>query len=217
MPNKLLLPVIVTIADELRRSGHALPASLDARITAAAKSEQFYEQALMQAAEDRYNDKITDLAFLLLFASLMDTFTRRAYEEGLRSTGYDGQLTADMEEELTAIQRDEESHMRELLAAILILQTTGASIDALRWRMEMWSHRYSDTANRARIEGAKRTGSLLRWQVGPTEHCGDCLGYDGQIKTGWEWDEIYIMTGHRPQAIALQCHGYRCQCRLEVV
>lgn len=211
-----LLPVVVTVSDELRRRGYSIPPHLYARITAAAKSEQFYERTLMQAAEDRYNDKITDIAFLFLFAALMDEYTRRAYMDGLRRSGYDGDLNAEMEAQLSDIQRQEESHMRELLAAILILQATGAGIDALRWRVEMWSHRYSDTENQAMIAGAKRTGKLLRWQVGPTEHCADCKGYDGQVKSAWEWDEVYMMTGHRPQAPELACHGYRCQCYLEV-
>lgn len=216
MPNKLLLPVIVTIADELRRAGYPVPASVDSRITAAAKNEQYYETALMQAVEDRYNDKTTDLIFLLVFSTLMDDYTRRAYMEGLQDSGYTGDMTGDMEQELTQIQQQEDSHVRELLAVILILISTGAGIDSIRWRVELWAHRYSDTANRARIAGAKRTGRRLQWQVGPTEHCGDCKGYNGQVKSAWEWDEIYMMTGHRPQAPALACHGYRCQCRLVV-
>ncbi len=50
----------------------------------------------------------------------------------------------------------------------------------------------------------------LQWQVGPTEHCSDCAGFDGQIKTASEWRN----GGLLPQSSGLQCHGYRCQCRL---
>ena len=50
----------------------------------------------------------------------------------------------------------------------------------------------------------------LQWQVGPTEHCSDCAGFNGQIKTAAAWNS----GGLLPQSSGLQCHGYRCQCRL---
>lgn len=50
----------------------------------------------------------------------------------------------------------------------------------------------------------------LQWQVGPTEHCSDCANFNGQIKTASEWQQ----GGLLPQSSGLQCHGYRCQCRL---
>lgn len=50
----------------------------------------------------------------------------------------------------------------------------------------------------------------LQWQVGPTEHCSDCANFNGQIKTANEWRQ----GGLLPQSSGLQCHGYRCQCRL---
>ena len=158
MPNKRLLPIIVTVADRLKRHGRGLPRDLDARITAATKNEAYYERVLFQAVEDRYNEKITDFAFLLLFSSLMLDATRRAYEDGLRDAGYDGDLTGEMEMELTQAQREEESHMRDLLTAILIAIAAGAGVEVFRNRIALWSNRYNDLTNRARVTGSKRSG-----------------------------------------------------------
>lgn len=50
----------------------------------------------------------------------------------------------------------------------------------------------------------------LRWQVGPTEHCGDCARLDQQVHRASAW----IASGWRPQSRGLECRGFRCQCRL---
>ena len=50
----------------------------------------------------------------------------------------------------------------------------------------------------------------LRWQVGPTEHCSDCARLSGQVHRASEWRA----SGWQPQSTALECNGYRCQCRL---
>jgi hypothetical protein len=49
----------------------------------------------------------------------------------------------------------------------------------------------------------------FRWQVGPTEHCGDCLRLNGQVHTAEEWRS----SGWSPKGRNLECHGYRCQCQ----
>lgn len=48
----------------------------------------------------------------------------------------------------------------------------------------------------------------MRWQVGDTEHCPDCLRLNGQVHTAEEWGR----RGWHPRGGNLQCGGFRCQC-----
>jgi hypothetical protein len=45
----------------------------------------------------------------------------------------------------------------------------------------------------------------LRWNVGPTDHCSDCLGNEGVIKRAADWELV-------PQDRNLECQGFKCQC-----
>jgi hypothetical protein len=69
--------------------------------------------------------------------------------------------------------------------------------------------------------GLRAFGTLIgnptanfRWSLGATrDHCDDCFGFDGQIKTGAEW----LATGLWPQSRNLICNGFHCDCRVTEV
>jgi len=75
-------------------------------------------------------------------------------------------------------------------------------------RAEMWVNRYNDTRERAKSLACGN--KKLIWQVGLTEHCRDCSGYNGKVYRANIWGEI------RPQSSCLACGGFRCQCKREV-
>ena len=76
----------------------------------------------------------------------------------------------------------------------------------------MWSGRYNEVRDQARIEFSKGTGQMFEWVLGPTEqHCTTCGGLSGIVATADEWDE----SGYRPQSPDLECHGYHCLCELQ--
>jgi len=78
-------------------------------------------------------------------------------------------------------------------------------------RAEMWINRYADARNQAKIMACEN--KKLTWVIGPTEqHCRDCAGYSGKTYRATAWAK----SGARPQSDRLACHGYRCQCRLDV-
>lgn len=52
------------------------------------------------------------------------------------------------------------------------------------------------------------TSQRLRWDVGPTEHCQDCLRLDKQVHTVAQW----VASGWRPKSSRLACNGFNCQC-----
>jgi hypothetical protein len=59
-----------------------------------------------------------------------------------------------------------------------------------------------------------RQDNWYMWRLGATEkHCKDCLNFNGQIHTATEWAN----AGVRPQDPSLQCGGWNCDCRFELV
>lgn len=76
----------------------------------------------------------------------------------------------------------------------------------------LWLDRYNDFKNRARLMACK--DQKLEWIYGDTEHCTTCAALNGKVKRGSFWQT----SGYQPQNppnSALECGGWRCQCRLE--
>lgn len=60
----------------------------------------------------------------------------------------------------------------------------------------------------------RETERNLAWGYGPTDHCSDCRGLNGQVHTVSEWRTFYLRTQKRPQSHTLACGGWSCQCGL---
>lgn len=64
------------------------------------------------------------------------------------------------------------------------------------------------------VNGAPDDEDML-WDLGPTEHCGDCHSY---AALGWrpvgEWKVIALERMHYPQSPFIECKGLHCQCRM---
>jgi hypothetical protein len=59
--------------------------------------------------------------------------------------------------------------------------------------------------------GTAGKGALIRWNLGPTDHCVSCAK---MAAAGPMTPEAYKATGLYPQSYALACHGFNCQCYL---
>jgi len=77
-------------------------------------------------------------------------------------------------------------------------------------RLFMWEQRYDETVSQAKLMAC--ANKKLKWVLGPTEHCDDCLAAAGRVHRGSVWDK----NGWATQSENLQCTGRRCQCSLEV-
>jgi len=77
-------------------------------------------------------------------------------------------------------------------------------------RLFMWEQRYAETVSQAKLMAC--ANKKLKWVLGPTEHCDDCLAAAGRVHRGSVWDK----NGWATQSENLQCTGRRCQCDLEV-
>lgn len=87
-------------------------------------------------------------------------------------------------------------------------KTSKGKLQPLFSRSEMWILRYNDAKERAKSLACGN--KKLEWQVGPTEHCRDCFGYNGKVYRASVWGDI------RPQSSCLACGGFRCQCKRQV-
>lgn len=58
-------------------------------------------------------------------------------------------------------------------------------------------------------------GEKYIWELGPTEHCGDCVSYSSQgPQLAGHWQVIAETRNHFPQSPNLECHGLHCQCKI---
>ena len=79
-------------------------------------------------------------------------------------------------------------------------------------RTDLWANRYTETLNRARMHFGSRT--RLEWVEGGTfDKCEICLGLNGVVAFGYEW-EIARFHPQMPPNPLLVCHGWKCQCQL---
>lgn len=88
-------------------------------------------------------------------------------------------------------------------------KASGGLLRDLMHRMNMWVNKYRDVRNLA-IQVVGRNKKEM-WHLGPTkDHCPDCANYSGRVYRASTWRKY----GIRPQSRQLNCHGYKCKCRL---
>ena len=84
-------------------------------------------------------------------------------------------------------------------------------------RLGLWVNHAIGAFNKGIVDREPIPGEIeprYIWRLGATErHCSDCLHLDGQIKTASEW----ASAGIAPQSPDLECGGWNCDCKLELV
>lgn len=205
----------ILLADIFALKKNDTPPQIDERIAQMLRGVDYYGEQIERLARNRYDGKITDEQFIAGMGFLITSQLRRAARDALRELEEQG-MDAEVENELARMQTEEQGHLRDLLAAILLALSMRRPFETLIARLELWKYRYLDAYNRALIKIGKRKNRELVWRFGATEnHCSDCAHYEGQILTAAKWDEIFRIHGHRPQSPFLECGGWRCDCRLE--
>jgi hypothetical protein len=181
-------------------------------VMAALKTQGFYERALNQAVRDLYNGRIPDSEFIDKQIYLVEEQFPRAWREGARDVDFN---PANMTEGDTAILQEritaEQDHILDFAQAIMDAAKEGQPIDPLLARADLWAARYPEVVNAARVHFGGRMH--LVWNVGPTEHCRNCLALDGVVAEASEWEQARA-SGIYPKSPELACHGYNCACEL---
>jgi len=182
------------------------------------KTEGSMNRHLWAAALAFFRDEIDAFVFLDIFINEIENQLTRAWNEGARSVDVD---PADMSPgdmlHLEALINSEYNHVISLAEAIENAKLYGWTLDkfrsGMRSRIDLWSARYRDVVNEARLwfGGKKR----LIWRMGATEeHCTTCNALNGLVAWGEEWDQSQIRPQHPPNP-HLECGGWRCKCTLE--
>lgn len=210
-----MLNVLLPIADELARDG--LYPEDDAMLTAAAKTEAFYQRVMWQAVKDLYNGEITKFGFEDVMIGLIENQLRRAWNEGMRDAGLDPatEMTPAFEEQLQTIILSELTYVSPLANDILVAKARQSGYEQFRGRVNVWTNRYNDVVSKAR---AAATRDNLIWVIGETEHCPTCKALEGIVASADEWR----MAGFSPKTDwmgnlpnnYLDCKGYNCGCEL---
>jgi hypothetical protein len=158
-----------------------------------------------------------DSAFLDNFIASIDNQLNRAWREGADEVGVAPEdMTPDDMDRLQAIIDSEYNHITDLADGISEARTNKDTLDdfrqGFRSRIELWSNRYNETVNDAKIYFGGKI--RLEWQLGATEqHCDTCSQLDGIVAYASEWEESGIHP-QQPPNDNLTCGGWHCDCRL---
>lgn len=181
----------------------------------ALKTEAYYNRALNQAVLDFYRGDIDAGEFIDEMIRLIEGQFERAWNEGSRDVGVDPKdHTADDDAILQDHINKETDYVLDYAEAIEKARIDGTPVAPLQARVSLWANRYNEIVAAARMHfGAERV--RLKWELGATEqHCETCQALDGIVANAEAWEA----SGFHPQGApndALECGGWRCDCRLE--
>lgn len=177
------------------------------------KTEGYYSRVLNHNVLLLYNGEMSEAEFVDDLARLIDEQFRRAWRAGAVDVGIDADKITDedwqpLEERILQEFDYVDAYAKEIATAA----DQGRDVAQYQARADLWSGRYREVQDEARIHFSKGTGQLFEWIYGDTiEHCEDCSRLNGIVATADDWDA----SGWQPQSNDLACGGWNCQCRLE--
>lgn len=195
---------------EKRAAEEALPARLLAFGDDLQALRELYEQNSALIREGVTRVKLIPLSTV---AARMKTTVRRAYDDlfllGKRASGNLRSMTEQDRRAVKALRIDEYRYLRRFLADMH--GQTGV-IDYAS-RMDYYRAAGREVFWLGWLLGDQSLERRIAWDLGPTEHCGDCL----RIANGNPYtvaDFIAKVLPYLPNSGRLECLGYNCRCRL---
>lgn len=153
--------------------------------------------------------------FVTMLKAAIDQAAGRAWQKAIHQPHYTGSRA--MPQVLTAAVKAQKGFVDNFSKAIfeaaaLPAEQSESKKRQIAVRALMWAASIAHFAELA--ESFVSPFVLVRWRVGPTEHCATCKWLDGQIHTRkWFMERGY--WPHRPGTTALECGGWMCQCFFE--
>ncbi len=183
-------------------------------VTQALKTQGTYDAHLWSACLEMF--RTGNLApFLDVFVDEIRNQLTRAFNQGARDVGVDpSEFTAVDLQHLESWIQSEYNFVLSLAQVIQDLRTTNAGLDKfrteIRWRISLWSNRFNEVVNEARIYFGGKV--RLIWRRGKTEvGCITCIALDGIVAFAEEWDQAQVRPQHPPNPF-LKCGGWACDC-----
>jgi hypothetical protein len=175
------------------------------------KTYDYYRKIFVSAVNALYNDKITVNEFTDKLSTLIYNQLFAAWREGMVDNGLDpkADFTQAMADEISKMAAQEVEHLRTF-GNDIVAARVNENLGEVQSRADIWSSRYDDVRDRARLATAKKD-KRFKWVVGDTEHCVTCLGLKDIVATAADWATLEA-RGIYPKSPNLDCHGYRCQC-----
>lgn len=157
-----------------------------------------------------WSGKLDRDSFVSEMEATIDRGLRRAWIEGLREVGVKpGDMSSDAELRIGTIVIDQYNYLGGLADWITENnKDQGGKLGELQDRVALWSGRYDAVREEAHLYGNQE--QRYEWVYGDTEHCSDCQRLNGTVATASDW----LAYPLHPQDYNLECHGFRCQCRL---
>lgn len=173
-------------------------------------SESAFRSSVRSAVRGLWSNSLSQSQFKSALSSAISRHLQTAWSEGAKECGIAvDELSEEETKARDAFIDEQKSFVSDFGDAIRGSDKIGkGKLQPLFGRAEMWVNRYADARNRAKTLACG--DSKLLWTVGPTEHCRDCLKYNGRVYRASMWTKYEI----RPQSSRLACHGFRCQCQL---
>jgi hypothetical protein len=176
------------------------------------KTYYYYNRQIVSFVGQLFTDSISADDFITVFSTLIYNQLFAAWRDGMAANGLDPSkdFTQDMADKISPIADGEVSHLRGFAADIIAARPDGA--DEILARAGLWSNRYNDVLNMAKMETAPKD-KRYKWIYGDTEHCETCAMLNGKVATAAAWSA----SGYRPQSPPnprLSCGGWRCRCKL---
>lgn len=178
------------------------------------KTPAFYARVMKEQIRLFYTAQTDVFGFLDRMFSLIDDQFKRAFNEGLRSVGFDPKnITQEMGIELNLRIQQELGHMLDFAQELEQARNAGLPVEPFYMRIPLWAIRYSEIVDFGALMGGTRN-DLYMWRLGRTEkHCATCATLAGTVATKSEW----LASGLKPQNAPnprLECRGWRCDCAL---
>lgn len=156
---------------------------------------------------DAANGDVTRATFGVRMRSLLNTYGKAAYIDGLNAGGV----------ETDTLDSEDADSVAGLLAAnsgwvtdagAKIFGADGVFIGTPEGRATQWGNKSLQEFYDHGVMSADKNG-LYMWKYGDTEHCDDCQRLNGQKHRYKDW------FGHiMPKSSALKCKGFNCACEL---
>jgi hypothetical protein len=147
--------------------------------------------------------------FSIRLRNLLTVNGRKAFEDGLREGGVEGEFSEDDEARYRALLADQSQYVRNL-ANTLFSEDGGITDAQAANKPAMWFNKSIQPFYDAGRLSAQQN-AMFEWVLGRTEqHCRTCLGLSGQrhrLKTFHKYDLV-------PKSRKLACGGWLCDCRL---
>lgn len=156
---------------------------------------------------------VSDSSILADMRRLVKQGVEDAYFAGLAEGGVSAdEASADDALMVVELNTQQQDHITDFVRAIRAAKDDkAAQRDILNNRVNLWTASI-EAAGMQGLASAK-ANAMGEWVYGDTDHCDTCAGLNGK-RHRLKWFTSHGYIPREPGSRTLDCHGFRCQCRI---